>query len=177
MLRERQGWNRQDLLRARAIDECHRSCVHIQVNDLVGTRNEEFRAVLTVAPQRDEISARRLHRLILDGRRGGVQPRTRYVLREHEVATSDPPGLPTYAPRSFTRYGDDAEAALKAWNSAGSVTTFAEFTRPHTTGGWRASDLRKWGITLSDPVTYPDGTLYHLSIPTGAAGLGMPAGG
>ena len=85
--------------------------------------------------------------------------------------------FPTYAPRSFTRYGDDAEAALKAWISSGSVTTFAEFDQPHTTGGWRAADLRKWGITLSDPVTYPDGTLYRLSIPTSAAGRGMPAGG
>ena len=85
--------------------------------------------------------------------------------------------FPTYAPRSFTRYGDDAEAALKAWISSGSVTTFAEFNQPHTTGGWRAADLRKWGITLSHPVTYPDGTLYHLSIPTGAAGRGMPTGG
>jgi hypothetical protein len=85
--------------------------------------------------------------------------------------------FPTYAPRSFTRYGDDAEAALKAWISSGSVTTFAEFDQPHTTGGWRAADLRRWGITLSDPVTYPDGILYRLSIPTGAAGRGMPAGG
>ena len=85
--------------------------------------------------------------------------------------------FPTYAPRSFTRYGNDAEAALKAWISSGSVTTFAEFTQPHTSGGWKAADLRKWGITLSDPVTYPDGTLYRLSIPTGAAGRGMPAGG
>ena len=59
--------------------------------------------------------------------------------------------FPTYAPRSFTRYGDDAEAALKAWISSGSVTKFAEFNQPHTSGGWRAADLRKWGITLSDP--------------------------
>src|SRR6185369_16095266 len=101
----------------RAIDERHRSCVHIQVNDLVGSRHEEFRAVLTVAPQRDEIPARRLHRLILDGRRGGVQPRTRYLLRgparivaayhrELEVATSDPPAaLPTFEPRSVAGRG------------------------------------------------------------------------
>jgi hypothetical protein len=85
--------------------------------------------------------------------------------------------LPTYAPRSFTRYGHDARAVLIAWISSGSVTSYAQFNQPQTSGGWTAANLRAWGITLSNPVTYPDGTLYHLSITTGSAGNERPRAG
>jgi hypothetical protein len=82
--------------------------------------------------------------------------------------------FPTYTPMTFLRNGEDARAALRAWVASGSVTTFAEFRQPQTGGGWTAASLRKWGFTLSDPVAYPDGKLYRLSITAASAGKGSP---
>jgi hypothetical protein len=64
--------------------------------------------------------------------------------------------------------GGDPAAAVHALIDAGRVTHFAEFTRPETTQGVSADQLRTWRVVLSDPVPYPDGTLYRVSSAAGS---------
>ncbi len=58
----------------------------------------------------------------------------------------------------------DAAAAVRAQIEAGTITHFADFTDSRTLQGISAERLRSWGVLLEDPVSYPEGTLYRLTV-------------
>ena len=62
----------------------------------------------------------------------------------------------------------DPASAVRARINAGDVTHFVEFTKPRTGQGISADQLRDWGVVLSDPVSYRDGTLYQVSVGAGS---------
>lgn len=63
--------------------------------------------------------------------------------------------------------GGDAAGAVRAQIAAGKLTYFAEFKSPQTGQGVSADALRGWGVVLGDPVSYPDGTLYRMTVAPG----------
>ena len=66
----------------------------------------------------------------------------------------------------LTERGDPAPS-VHAQIVAGDLTHYAEFTSPETVQGVSADQLRSWGVVLTDPVTYRDGTLYRMSVDAG----------
>ncbi|HEX6869252.1 MAG TPA: hypothetical protein VF119_10635, partial [Candidatus Limnocylindrales bacterium] len=61
----------------------------------------------------------------------------------------------------------DPAGAVRDHIVAGDVTHFAEFARPMTGQGVTADELRSWGVVLSDPVRYRDGTMYRVRVDGG----------
>lgn len=54
--------------------------------------------------------------------------------------------------------------AARAMVAAGELTTYAKFDNPRTGQGFSPAEVRSWGVVLTDPQPFADGTLYRLGL-------------
>jgi hypothetical protein len=99
------------------------------------------------------------------------------------LLTNDPPQVywvtgrhPIPSGAVLIATGDPA-AALRAQIQAGGITHFADFTGSRTDQGVSAEQLRRWGVVLTDPVSYPEGILYRLTVPPAQSSRSGRGGG
>jgi hypothetical protein len=99
------------------------------------------------------------------------------------LLTNDPPQVywvtgrhPIPSGAVLIATGDPA-AALRAQIQAGGITHFADFTGSRTDQGVSAGQLRRWGVVLTDPVSYPEGMLYRLTVPPAQSSASGRGGG
>ena len=67
--------------------------------------------------------------------------------------------------RAVLAKSGDPSATVRAGIEAGTLTHFADFKDSRTTQGVTTNELDAWGVALEDPSSYPDGTLYRMTIP------------
>ena len=64
---------------------------------------------------------------------------------------------------ALAKSGNPAET-VRAGIEAGTLTHFAEFNDSRTTQGVSKNELAAWGVVLVDPLNYPEGILYRMTI-------------